>query len=188
MGRKISVDSATLMNKGLEVIEARWLFNAEPDQIEVVVHPQSIIHSLVAFRDGSVLAQMGNPDMRTPIANALAWPKRIDAGVGPLDLASMAKLEFRQPDTTRFPCLALAFDALRAGDHAPVVLNAANEIAVEAFLNGEIAFMRIAGLIAEVLDQAPACDVSSLDQILACDHETRDRARHVLHSGEHAHV
>ncbi|HET6592062.1 MAG TPA: 1-deoxy-D-xylulose-5-phosphate reductoisomerase, partial [Xanthomonadales bacterium] len=126
MGRKISVDSATLMNKGLEVIEARWLFNARPDQIEVLIHPQSIVHSMVAYRDGSILAQMGAPDMRTPIAHALAWPERIPAGVDRLDLAQMNDLAFRQPDLQRFPCLGLAFDAMRRGDSAPAVLNAAN--------------------------------------------------------------
>ncbi len=136
MGRKISVDSATLMNKGLEVIEARWLFNARPDQIEVLIHPQSIVHSMVAYRDGSILAQMGTPDMRTPIAHALAWPERIDAGVERLDLAQMNDLAFREPDLERFPCLGLAFAAMRRGDSAPATLNAANEVAVELFLGG----------------------------------------------------
>jgi 1-deoxy-D-xylulose-5-phosphate reductoisomerase len=188
MGRKISVDSATLMNKGLEVIEARWLFNAKPGQIEVVVHPQSIIHSLVAFRDGSVLAQMGNPDMRTPIAHALAWPKRMDAGVMHLDLASMSNLEFRKPDTDRFPCLALAFEALKSGEHAPVVLNAANEIAVEAFLDGRLAFTRIAGIIAAVMKQVPARSVANLEEIMECDRIARTLARQMLNSGGNTHV
>ena len=143
MGRKISVDSATLMNKGLEVIEARWLFNAHPDQIEVLVHPQSIVHSMVAYRDGSVLAQMGTPDMRTPIAHALAWPRRIEAGVEHLNLARINDLSFEKPDLDRFPCLGLAFEAMHSGAGAPVTLNAANEVAVDAFLNRRMGFDRI---------------------------------------------
>ena len=140
MGRKISVDSATMMNKGLEVIEARWLFGVTPDRLDVVIHPQSVIHSMVEYVDGSVLAQMGNPDMRTPIAHALAYPERIASGVRPLDLAAIGRLDFEKPDLVRFPCLELAYDALRAGGGAPAILNAANEIAVGAFLEGRIRF------------------------------------------------
>ncbi len=182
MGRKISVDSATMMNKGLEVIEAHWLFGASPDQIEVVIHPQSVIHSMVAYADGSVLAQLGNPDMRTPIAHALAFPDRIESGVEPIDLASIAQLNFRQPDLQRFPCLKLAFDALRAGGSAATVLNAANEVAVEAFLGRMIGFRRIPDLIAEVLDRVPVCDVDGLDSLLAQDRIAREYARQLLHT------
>jgi 1-deoxy-D-xylulose-5-phosphate reductoisomerase len=173
MGRKISVDSATLMNKGLEVIEARWLFNARPDQIEVLVHPQSIVHSMVAYRDGSVLAQMGAPDMRTPIAHALAWPERIEAGVERLNLAQMNDLSFREPDFERFPCLELAFEAMRAGDSAPATLNAANEVAVEYFLQGRIGFDRIPQLVAEVLSRVAATPLTSLDDVLEQDRKAR---------------
>jgi 1-deoxy-D-xylulose-5-phosphate reductoisomerase len=141
MGRKISVDSASMMNKGLEVIEAHWLFNASADDIQVVVHPQSVIHSLVEYVDGSVLAQLGNPDMRTPIAYGLAYPERIDAGVAPLDLFKVATMNFVAPDFERFPCLALAYQALRAAGTAPAVLNAANEVAVAAFLDKQISFL-----------------------------------------------
>lgn len=177
MGRKISVDSATLMNKGLEVIEARWLFNARPDQIEVLIHPQSIVHSMVAYRDGSVLAQLGTPDMRTPIAHALAWPERIEAGVGRLDLAQMNDLSFREPDLERFPCLGLAFEAMRVGDSAPATLNAANEVAVECFLEGRIAFQRIARLVETVMQQVPVKPLDSLDDVLEQDREARRAAR-----------
>ncbi len=182
MGRKISVDSATMMNKGLEVIEAHWLFGAEPDQIEVVIHPQSVIHSMVAYNDGSVLAQLGNPDMRTPIAHALAFPDRIESGVEILDLARIAQLNFRQPDYQRFPCLKLAFDALRAGGSAATVLNAANEVAVEAFLGRAIGFRRIPELIAEVLDRVPLRAVDGLDSLLEQDRVARDCAQQLLHS------
>ncbi|HQQ63785.1 MAG TPA: 1-deoxy-D-xylulose-5-phosphate reductoisomerase [Pseudomonadales bacterium] len=153
MGRKISVDSASMMNKGLELIEACWLFNATPDQIQVVVHPQSIIHSLVEYIDGSTLAQLGNPDMRTPIAYGLAWPDRIDAGVNGLDLIAAGRLEFLQPDENRFPALRLAREAFIAGGGAPVILNAANEIAVAAFLEERLAFTQIADVVACVLDK-----------------------------------
>jgi len=176
MGRKISVDSATLMNKGLEVIEARWLFNAAPDQIQVLVHPQSIVHSMVAYRDGSVLAQMGTPDMRTPIAHALAWPRRIDAGVAPLNLAQMNDLSFREPDLERFPCLGLAFEAMRRGDSAPAILNAANEVAVEQFLAGRLRFDRIARLVSEVMDQMAVAPLSSLEDVLEQDRLARQTA------------
>src|SRR3989441_8241474 len=167
MGRTISVDSATMMNKGLEVIEARWLFGASPEQIQVVVHPQSVVHSMVEYADGSVLAQLGHPDMRTPIAQALAFPERIDAGVDPLELARHAPLTFEAPDPARFPCLALAYDALAALGTAPAVLNAANEIAVAAFLEGRIRYTDIAPACAEALAQLPARPVNSLDDALA---------------------
>jgi len=180
MGRKISVDSATLMNKGLEVIEARWLFNARPEQIRVVIHPQSIIHSMVAYRDGSVLAQMGMPDMRTPIAHALSWPDRIESGVKRLDLTRMGKLEFHPPDTGRFPCLALAFEAMAAGGDAPVVLNAANEVAVAAFLEERIGFMDIPRVVRATLDRAAGGPADSLAEILDADGRARAIARERL--------
>jgi len=180
MGRKISVDSATLMNKGLEVIEARWLFNADPAQIEVVVHPQSIIHSMVSYQDGSVLAQLGNPDMRTPIAHALAWPERITSGVAPLDLPTIGTLEFHAPDLNRFPCLGLAFEAMAAGGSAAATLNAANEIAVQAFLDEQLPFMAIAGLVGDTLAAASWREVETLDDILQADGEARELARAAL--------
>jgi 1-deoxy-D-xylulose-5-phosphate reductoisomerase len=176
MGRKISVDSATLMNKGLEVIEARWLFNAHPDQIEVLVHPQSIVHSMVAYRDGSVLAQMGTPDMRTPIAHALAWPRRIEAGVERLNLARMNDLSFEKPDLARFPCLGLAFQAMRSGASAPVTLNAANEVAVDAFLNGKIDFEGITRLVGDVMERTAVTGVQNLDDVLEHDRQARQTA------------
>ena len=176
MGRKISVDSATLMNKGLEVIEARWLFNAHPDQIEVLVHPQSIVHSMVTYRDGSVLAQMGTPDMRTPIAHALAWPRRIEAGVERLNLAQMNDLSFEKPDLARFPCLGLAFQALRSGASAPVTLNAANEVAVDAFLDSRIGFDRIARLVGDVMERTAVTGVQNLDDVLEHDRQARQTA------------
>jgi len=177
MGRKISVDSATMMNKGLEVIEAHWLFGAPAERIEVLIHPQSIVHSMVAYHDGSVLAQLGNPDMRTPIAYGLAYPERIDAGVTPLDLTLAGGLHFEKPDLQRFPCLGLAFDALRAGGVAPTVLNAANEVAVEAFLGGKVRFTDIARLVAQVLQAAPAGAADTLDAILDADRMAREAAR-----------
>ncbi len=177
MGRKISVDSATMMNKGLEVIEAHWLFNASADDIQVVIHPQSIIHSMVQYVDGSVLAQMGNPDMRTPIAHALAYPMRIDAGVAPLDLFKVATLNFVAPDFERFPCLALAYQALRAGGTAPAILNAANEVAVDAFLNMKISFLDIPKLIADVLAQLPHVATNTLDDVLLADAQARVAAQ-----------
>lgn len=169
MGRKISVDSATLMNKGLEVIEARWLFNARPNQIKVVVHPQSIVHSMVAYRDGSVIAQMGMPDMRTPIAHALGWPDRIDAGVEPLHLPLQANLEFREPDFDRFPCLSLAYAALNSEGNSPVLLNAANECAVEAFLDRRISFLDIPALVDQVMQTMPWAAINSLEDVIDCD-------------------
>ncbi|MGH8855577.1 MAG: 1-deoxy-D-xylulose-5-phosphate reductoisomerase [Telluria sp.] len=177
MGRKISVDSATMMNKGLEVIEAHWLFGAAPDLIAVVIHPQSVIHSMVSYTDGSVLAQLGNPDMRTPIAHALAFPERIASGVPQLDLTDMAALQFYKPDFTRFPCLALAFDALRAGGTAPALLNAANEVAVQAFLDREIGFRDIDRIIAGVMDAVPHGPAPSIEAVLAQDARARDAAR-----------
>ncbi len=176
MGRKISVDSATMMNKGLEVIEAQWLFGVGRDALDVVIHPQSVIHSLVEYADGSVLAQLGHPDMRTPIAQALAYPERIDAGVARLDLAQLAALSFAAPDVERFPCLALAYAALAAGESAPAVLNAANEVAVAAFLEGRIRFTDIAAVCAEALARLPARALPALDDVLAIDGEARQVA------------
>lgn len=169
MGKKISIDSATMMNKGLEVIEAHWLFGTSVDQIEVVIHPQSVIHSMVSYVDGSMLAQLGNPDMRTPIAYGLAYPERIDSGVAQLDIGRIAQLSFAPPDLQRFPCLALAFAALRAGDSAPCILNAANEVAVQAFLDGRIGFLKISDLIAAVMDQVPNRHVTDLGGIMEQD-------------------
>jgi 1-deoxy-D-xylulose-5-phosphate reductoisomerase len=173
MGRKISVDSATLMNKGLEVIEASFLFKADAAQIEVVIHPQSIVHSLVEYVDGSVLAQLGNPDMRTPIAHALAYPERIDAGVRSLDLCAIGSLQFERPDLDRFPCLRLAYQALEAGGNAPIVLNAANEIAVASFLAGRLPFDRIAGFVEEVLARVKPGRARTLEDVLAADAQAR---------------
>ncbi|MBC7415630.1 MAG: 1-deoxy-D-xylulose-5-phosphate reductoisomerase [Herminiimonas sp.] len=173
MGRKISVDSATMMNKGLEVIEAHWLFGVPASSIEVVIHPQSVIHSMVAYVDGSVLAQLGNPDMRTPIAHALAYPDRIASGVAPLDLTTIGNLAFEQPDLDRFPCLKLAYDALRCGNAAPALLNAANEVAVEAFLAGRIGFRMIDQLIARVMDHLPVVAVTEIDALLEQDRLAR---------------
>ena len=177
MGKKISVDSASMMNKGLEVIEAHWLFNAGADDIQVVVHPQSVIHSLVEYVDGSVLAQLGNPDMRTPIAYGLAWPERIDSGVAPLDLFKVATMNFEAPDFSRFPCLALAYQALRAAGTAPAILNAANEVAVAAFLDKQIPFLSIPRVIEAVLDALPVGTISSLDDVLAADADARRAAQ-----------
>lgn len=177
MGKKISVDSASMMNKGLEVIEARWLFNASADDIQVVVHPQSVIHSLVEYVDGSVIAQLGNPDMRIPIAYGLAWPERIDSGVKSLDLFKVATMNFVAPDFDRFPCLALAYQALRAAGTAPSMLNAANEVAVSAFLDRQIPFLAIPRIIAGVLDALPVKAVGSLDDVLDADAEARHAAQ-----------
>lgn len=176
MGQKISVDSATLMNKGLEVIEARWLFNAHPDQIDVLIHPQSIVHSMVSYRDGSVIAQLGTPDMRTPIANVLAWPDRIEAGVSHLNLAQINDLSFREPDLERFPCLSLAFGAMKTGDSAPAILNAANEVAVESFLDGRIGFKHIPVLVEEVLNRVPVTSLASLEDVMEQDRLARSQA------------
>lgn len=176
MGAKITIDSATLMNKGLEVIEAHWLFNAKPEQIEVVVHPQSVIHSMVEYIDGSVLAQLGNPDMRTPIAYGLAYPERIDSGVSSLDFLTIGQLEFEAPDTKRFPCLQLAYDALKAGGTASTILNAANEVAVNAFLNDQIGFKGISDLIASALNKLAIENVNAIEQLVEVDREARQYA------------
>jgi 1-deoxy-D-xylulose-5-phosphate reductoisomerase len=180
MGRKISVDSATMMNKGLEVIEAHWLFGAPAERIEVVIHPQSVIHSMVSYVDGSVLAQLGNPDMRTPIAHALAYPARIASGVAPLDLTELGALEFHKPDFARFPCLALAFDALRAGGTAPALLNAANEIAVQAFLDRRIGFRDIDRVVRRVMDDNPHGAASSIEAVMAQDAQARRAAERIV--------
>jgi len=177
MGRKISVDSATMMNKGLEVIEAHWLFGAPLEAIEVVVHPQSVIHSMVEYADGSVIAQLGQPDMRTPIACALAYPERIASGVAPIDFTTLGALEFERVDARRFPCVGLAREAIREGGTAPAVLNAANEIAVESFLDGRLSFTGIAEVIESVLGEAPAEPLVSLEQVYAADIEARALAR-----------
>jgi len=176
MGRKISVDSATMMNKGLEVIEAHWLFRAPADRIEVLIHPQSIVHSLVEYCDGSVLAQLGNPDMRTPIAHALAYPERIETGVTPLDLLAIGQLNFERPDQRRFPCLPLAYRALLAEGSAPTVLNAANEVAVAAFLAGRLSFLKIAEVITAVLDRIPTSPLPDLEAVMGVDAEARAAA------------
>ena len=180
MGRKISVDSATMMNKGLEVIEAHWLFGAPADKIEVMIHPQSVIHSMVSYVDGSVLAQLGNPDMRTPIANALAYPERIDSGVPQLDLAQVGQLFFERPDFARFPCLKLAYDALQTGGSAAAILNAANEVAVQAFLNQEIGFRMIDQVIARVMDKVPHGPVADVESLIAQDQLARSVAQACL--------
>ena len=177
MGRKISVDSATMMNKGLEVIEAHWLFGVAPGQIEVAIHPQGIIHSMVDYIDGSVLAQLGNPDMRVPIANALAWPERIASGADALDLFGIAALSFERPDFGRFPCLPLAYQALEAGGSMPAALNAANEEAVAAFLDGRLGFCRIADVIAATLERNGWQDAQALEAVLEADARARSFAR-----------
>ncbi|WP_354013041.1 1-deoxy-D-xylulose-5-phosphate reductoisomerase [Dyella japonica] len=181
MGRKISVDSATMMNKGLEVIEARWLFDMPPERIEVLIHPQSVIHSMVAYADQSVLAQLGNPDMRTPIAHAMAYPERVDSGVAPLDLTRMANLSFHAPDLARFPCLRLGLQVLRDGCTASVTLNAANEIAVDAFLHEQIRFTDIARVVEKTLESLPPLAGSAaLEDILAADERARAMARQFI--------
>ena len=173
MGRKISVDSATMMNKGLEVIEACLLFNLAPDEVQVVVHPQSVIHSMVDYVEGSVLAQLGNPDMRIPIAHAMGWPRRLDSGAEPLDLFKVGALEFVEMDTQRYPCLPLAYQAIRAGGTAPTILNAANEVAVAAFLDRRIRFTEIADTIDHCLNSIAAATVDDLDGVLEADRKTR---------------
>ena len=173
MGRKISVDSATMMNKGLEVIEARWLFDVEPERIEVLIHPQSIIHSLVEYVDGSVIAQLSNPDMRVPIAHALGFPDRMASGATPLELASVGQLSFEKPDARRFPCLALAYEALRAGGTGPAILNAANEVAVAAFLDGRLRYTAIPQVIEEALGRLAATPADSLEAVLDADRSAR---------------
>jgi 1-deoxy-D-xylulose-5-phosphate reductoisomerase len=187
MGRKITIDSATLMNKGLEVIEARWLFDVPPERVSVVVHPQSIVHSMVEFVDSSVIAQLGLPDMRVPIAVALAWPERLPLALPRLDLAAVARLDFEAPDTKRFPCLELAYAALRADEAAPAVLNAANEMAVEAFLAGRLAFPRIAAVneavLAEHAGRAGAGTLRDLEDVALADAWARARAREAIGAG-----
>jgi 1-deoxy-D-xylulose-5-phosphate reductoisomerase len=180
MGRKISVDSATMMNKGLELIEACFLFGITLEQIDIVVHPQSIVHSMVSYKDGSVLAQMGNPDMRTPIAHTLAWPNRIDAGVTPLDFYAMSNLSFESPDYERFPCLRLATEALKAGGTSPCTLNAANEVAVDAFLNNKICFTDIALVIEQTMSLVNSTSAETLDDILAADQNSRNTAEELI--------
>lgn len=180
MGRKISVDSATMMNKGLELIEACWLFSVPESMLQVLVHPQSVIHSMVQYRDGSVLAQLGNPDMRTPIAHSLAWPERIDAGVDVLDMLKTARLDFEPPDLQRFPCLRLAQEAWRAGGTASAVLNAANEVAVHAFLDGRINFTAIAEVIESTLAEVTLRDADSFDVILEEDALARACANEMI--------
>ncbi len=180
MGRKISVDSASMMNKGLELIEAHWLFNCPPDKLEVVIHPQSVIHSMVRYRDGSVLAQLGNPDMRTPIAYCLGLPERIDSGVGDLDFDALSELTFQKPDFNRFPCLKLAYEAMNAGGAAPCILNAANEAAVAAFLDGQIKFTDIAKTVAHCLAQDFSDDLGNIENLLAQDAATRRQAQEFI--------
>lgn len=182
MGPKISVDSATLMNKGLEVIEACQLFAVESDKIQVVVHPESIIHSMVSYADGSVIAQMGRPDMRTPIAHALAWPERISSGVAPLDFMEVSGLRFEEPDTKRFPLLRLAFDAQREGGTAPAILNAANEVAVDAFLNGDVAFLQLCEVVDKTLSSSKISPASDLSTIIEADKNARNAARLLVQS------
>jgi len=183
MGRKISVDSATMMNKGLEVIEACWLFGTTPEQIQVVIHPQSVIHSMVSYADGSVLAQLGNPDMRTPIAYAMAWPERMDSGVQELDLFAVAQLDFEAPDYERFPCLRLAYEAGEQGGTAPAILNAANEVAVQAFLDETIPFTAIPDVIERTMGQSDVAPADSLEVILAADQAARMTAQAVIAGG-----
>jgi len=184
MGRKISVDSATLMNKGLELIEACWLFGMKPDQIEIVIHPQSVIHSLVEYIDGSVLAELGNPDMRTPIAHALSWPERIESGVKGLNLPELARLDFESPDTKRFPCLQLAYDAARAGGTMPVILNAANEVAVQGFLDHRIGFTDIPRVIEYTLSHLPWSQDTQLGAVLSDDMRARETASRFISGRE----
>jgi 1-deoxy-D-xylulose-5-phosphate reductoisomerase len=182
MGRKISVDSATMMNKGLEVIEAFWLFGLPLEKIKVLIHPQSVVHSMVRYRDGSVLAQLGQPDMRTPIAYGLAWPDRIDAGVAPLNLTQLANLSFTEPELERFPCLALAFAAAKTGGTAPTVLNAANEVAVAAFLDAGLPFLKIPQVVERVLGTIAVTGADSLETILSIDAQARKVAHDYIQS------
>ena len=175
MGAKISVDSATMMNKGLELIEAFYLFPVEEEQIEILIHPQSVVHSMVSYKDGSVLAQMGTPDMRTPISYALAWPNRMKTPAERLDLSQIKELSFQKPDLQRFPALSLARDALKVGGAMPTMLNAANEVAVDYFLNKRISFLDIARVIEDVLNQTPNITLNKLDDVVLCDLETRKK-------------
>ncbi|UTW46197.1 1-deoxy-D-xylulose-5-phosphate reductoisomerase [bacterium SCSIO 12696] len=180
MGRKISVDSATMMNKGLELIEACWLFDVGPEKVEVVVHPQSVVHSMVEYVDGSVLAQLGNPDMRTPIAHAMAWPQRIDSGVSSLDIVAASRLDFEAPDEQRFPCLRLARQAAQSGGDYPAVLNAVNEVAVAAFLQGQLKFDQIAQLVDRVVQQWQVSEPGSIEAVQASDQMARQKAMDIL--------
>lgn len=180
MGRKISVDSATMMNKGLEYIEARWLFNASAAEMEVIIHPQSVIHSMVRYRDGSVLAQLGSPDMRTPIAHAMAYPRRVATDVEALDFCKMGALTFSDPDYARYPCLQLAIEASNTGQAATTTLNAANEISVAAFLNGEIRFTDIASLNRQVMEQLVSAEPTSVEEVLEIDARARASAKDKL--------
>ena len=182
MGRKISVDSATMMNKGLEVIEAFWLFGLPLEKIKVLIHPQSVVHSMVRYRDGSVIAQLGQPDMRTPIAYGLAWPERIEAGVAQLNLTQLAALSFAEPDLAHFPCLSLAFAAAKAGGTAPAVLNAANEIAVAAFLNEDISYLHIPAVVEKTLNTMSVSGADSIEHILDIDMQARKVARDFIKS------
>ncbi|MGH8750526.1 MAG: 1-deoxy-D-xylulose-5-phosphate reductoisomerase [Burkholderiales bacterium] len=188
MGRKISVDSATMMNKGLEVIEAHWLFNARAEQVQVVIHPQSVIHSMVEYADGSVLAQLGNPDMRTPIAYALGYPERIEGGVQSLDLFKIGTLTFQEPDFQRFPCLKLAYAALKRGDAAPAILNAANEVAVANFLERRMPYMFIPRMIEAVLEKVSVKSLTTLEDVLEADHAARAVAAEWLAAAQPAKV
>jgi len=185
MGPKISIDSATLMNKGLEVIEACQLFALEADDIEVVVHPESIIHSMVSYEDGSTIAQMGRPDMRTPIAHALAWPARIDSGVATLNFFEVSGLHFEEPDTDRFPLLRLAFDAQRTGGTAPAILNAANEVAVDAFLNGSVAFLQLSEVVEQTLSRSKISPAIDLGTIIEADRQAREITTEMIAAGSH---
>ena len=183
MGRKISVDSATMMNKGLELIEAQWLFGLSPEKIQILIHPQSVIHSMVRYVDGSVLAQLGEPDMRTPIAYGLAWPNRLDGGVKPLRLEQMSGLTFSEPDLLKFPCLTLARESAKVGGSAPAVMNAANEIAVESFLSGKLSFLGIEQIVREVLNKTTIKDPDSIDEILEVDSMARDLTMQMITQG-----
>ncbi|MFT6987592.1 MAG: 1-deoxy-D-xylulose-5-phosphate reductoisomerase [Psychromonas sp.] len=180
MGQKISIDSATMMNKGLEYIEARWLFNARVDQLQVVIHPQSVIHSMVQYKDGSVIAQMGNPDMRVPIAHVMGGGSRIDSGVAPFDFFSGVNLNFAKPDFNRYPCLKLAIDACYQGQHATTTLNAVNEVAVEAFLNNQIKFTQISQLVERVLNSRETQQINSIEHLLQIDSESKAAARQLI--------
>jgi len=180
MGRKISVDSATMMNKGLEVIEACWLFATDTERVKVVIHPQSIIHSMVEYSDGSVIAQLGAPDMRTPIAHALGWPERVESGVPSLDFTALAGLDFEEPDLVHMPCLRLGYEAAELGGTAPAALNAANEVAVAAFLEREVRFTDIPVIIEATLAEMPSRSVASLETVLEVDTEARRLARELI--------
>ncbi len=182
MGKKISVDSATMMNKGLEMIEACLLFNLKPEQIQVVIHPQSVIHSMVDYVDGTVLAQMGCPDMRVPIAHALAYPERFESGAAALDIFAVQRMDFEQPDFNRFPCLRLAYEAIQIGGVMPAILNAANEIAVEAFLNEHICFTAIPDIIEQTMQQFSFQTADSLEIVLEFDQKSREVAQHLIDS------